>query len=199
MVSGSGRVAMPSAPQRPSAITPRATAATSPIRPCSAAGRARPAPEVGTIRLDAVRPDRQDTLPLRSVELLVEAVVHDRSPRQSAPSGAPERLVRLGLGLQARQADVAQQVIVERPQLLAAARPLLPQPPRVEAVAQPKHRSVVEAVLCAMQARTSVPVSRPPSPASRRAWRSRPVDQSVSCFELPAYTGPFRGPTRCLL
>ena len=60
-----GCAAMPSAAQRPSAPTPRATAPTSPRKPCSAAGRARALPEVGdTVGCRAARPAGHAATPI---------------------------------------------------------------------------------------------------------------------------------------
>jgi hypothetical protein len=79
----------------------------------AARGVVKPAPRGAYIRLDAVRSDRQHALPSGAVELPIKVRVHVTSSGQR--SGAPERLGCFGRRLQARDADVAQRVIVEMP------------------------------------------------------------------------------------
>ena len=88
--------------------------------------------------------------------------------------------MRLGLGLQPRDADVAQQMIIERPQLLAAARALAPQPEGVESLAQPQTGADVRTPL---RPPAQVPWT-PSSPTWAAVSRGRHVDQFVSCFDL---------------
>jgi hypothetical protein len=88
--------------------------------------------------LDSIGANRWHGRPVDPWKLLIEAVRHDLSPSQEKEgSGTPERLSPLGFGIEAGQADILEQVVVEAQQRIALPPPSRPKLERLDYPCQP--------------------------------------------------------------